>query len=107
MNKNRIKLLEQFIEEEPENPFNTYALAMEYYDVDSKAALRLLSSLQRQHPSYLPAYYQLANLLREEENRERADYIFKIGIKLAEELNDTKTHSELLSCYQNFLFEKD
>jgi len=106
MNSARISLLEGYIEEEPENPFNRYALAMEYYDENPPRALALLGELCDSFPSYLPTYFKLAHLLWEEENWEKAEKTFLSGIQLAENLGETKTLAELKSAYQNFIFEK-
>ena len=44
MNSDRINLLKQFMQEEPSNPFNKYALAMEYYEEKPQESLSLLRS---------------------------------------------------------------
>ncbi len=107
MNLNRIRLLEKYILEEPDNSFNQYALAMEYYEGDEVKALTLLSELQNQNPTYLPTYFKLAHLLWENEKWEEAEIIFEKGIRLSKEQNDKKAYSELKVAYQNFLFEKE
>ena len=107
MNDGRIALLKKYIEEEPENPFNAYALAMEYYDTEPASALRLLQDLLSTHPGYLPSYYKVAHLLWEEEKWDQAEGAFIKGIQLAKEYSDSKALSELESAYQNFQFDKD
>lgn len=107
MNHDRISLLKNFIEEEPDNPFNRYALAMEYYDYVPKESLRLLASLISDVPGYLPSYFKAAHLYWENEQSEQAEATFTEGIALARQLNDSKALSELTSAYQNFQFEKD
>lgn len=107
MNPDRIALLKKFMEEEPENPFNSYALAMEYYDTNPVQSLLLLTRLSEQFPSYLPTYFKLAHLQWEEENWEGAESTFTAGITLAEEQKDFKALGELRASYQNFQFEKD
>ena len=107
MNADRIQLLEQYIQEEPENPFNRYALAMEYHDEAPNKALGLLEDLLQDHPDYLPTYFKAAHLLWEFERWEPADEIFQKGIALAKARQDQKALGELGSSYQNFLFERD
>jgi len=107
VNVERIKLLEKYIEEEPSNPFNRYALAMEYYDVDQGKALKLLQELRTAHSEYLPTYFKLANLCWDFEKWNEAESVFESGIKLAEKQGDQKALSELKSAHQNFQFEKD
>ena len=107
MNSDRIKLLEKFIEEEPENTFNKYALAMEYFDYDQEKAIAILEKVIADHPDYLPSYFKAAQLLWELEEMKKAEKIFKEGISLAQRQEDQKALSELKSAYQNFLFELD
>lgn len=107
MNSDRIELLKQFIKDEPSNPFNKYALAMEYYAEQPTKSLELLRSLINDHPDYLPTYFKAAHLLWDEELWDEADVTFKVGIELAERQNDQKAVSELKSAYQNFQFDRD
>lgn len=105
MNENRIQILEKYIAEEPENPFNRYALAMEYYELLPDKSLELLASLIEDHSNYLPSYYKLAHLLWEAEEYDRAKVLFEQGIALAKEQKDEKAEKELKAAYQNFLFD--
>ena len=107
MNTDRIKRLEKYIQEDPLDPFNRYALAMEYYDDVPDQALELLKRLIEHHPDYLPTYFKAAHLLWEFEEWDLADGIFQKGIQLAKDQNDQKALGELSSSYQNFLFERD
>ena len=107
MNEERILMLRKFIEEEPNNPFNTYALAMEYYDSNPERALEILMDLAKKSSSYLPTYFKLSHLLWEMEEWNLAEQMFLEGIKIAGEVDDIKALSELKSAYQNFLFEKE
>lgn len=107
MNQERIRLLEEYIQAEPTNPFNKYALAMEYYEADSIKSLELLQSILREHPAYLPSYFKAAHLLWEEERWEEADNVFQKGIQLATDEGDEKALKELKSAYQNFQIDWD
>lgn len=107
MNRERIELLKQYIEEEPTNPFNTYALAMEYYEDAPDDARSLLNDLLHHHPDYLPTYFKAAHLLWENEELGTAETVFQKGIALAKKQNDTKALQELNAAYQNFQFERD
>ncbi|MEQ6165653.1 tetratricopeptide repeat protein [Ekhidna sp. MALMAid0563] len=107
MNSDRISLLKQFIKEEPANPFNKYALAMEYYDSEPKDSLEILLSLLKDHPDYLPTYFKAAHLLWEEERWDEAETTFRKGAQLAAEQDDQKALLELRAAYQNFQFDKD
>ncbi|WP_425391290.1 tetratricopeptide repeat protein [Ekhidna sp.] len=107
MNSDRISLLKKFISEEPTNPFNKYALAMEYYETQLEESLSLLRSLLADHPDYLPTYFKAAHLLWENENWDEADEVFQTGIKLAEQQEDQKALQELKAAYLNFEFDRD
>ena len=107
MNSDRISLLKQFIKEEPANPFNKYALAMEYYDSQPKDSLEILLSLLKDHPDYLPTYFKAAHLLWDEERWDEAETAFRKGAQLAAEQDDQKALLELRSAYQNFEFDRD
>lgn len=107
MNTERVNLLKEFIKKEPEDPFNKYALAMEYYDMEPIESLKILQSLLDNHPDYLPTYFKTAHLLWEEEKWDDADLVFQNGIKLAQKLGDQKALGELKAAYQNFEFDRE
>ncbi|MEM6737967.1 MAG: tetratricopeptide repeat protein [Bacteroidota bacterium] len=107
MNSKRIELLENFVKEEPKNPFNKYALAMEFYEYDPPKSLDILQTLLKEHPNYLPSYFKTAHLFWEMEDLEKAKNVFVKGLSLAEEQDDQKALSELKSAYQNLLLELD
>lgn len=107
MNTERIELLRKFIREEPTNPFNKYALAMEYYDGQPHESLIMLENLLKNHPDYLPTYYKVAHIYWEMDKWEKAEKAFIDGIKLAEKTLDAKAIHELKAAYLNFTFERD
>lgn len=106
-NLDRIQLLTQFTEEEPENPFNWYALGLEYINSKPSETVVIFDKLLKENPEYLPTYYTAAVFFDEENQIEKAKSIFEKGIQLAQTTNQTKTLSELKNKYQNFLFEHD
>jgi Tfp pilus assembly protein PilF len=103
----RIEMLQSFVDSEPENPFNWYALALEYQHSDPEKTSLLFDKLLNEHKSYLPTYYQAAIFFAEQGSIDFAKQIYEKGISLAEELNETNTLRELKNSYQNFLFEND
>lgn len=105
MNESRVELLEKYIEEEPNEPFNYYALANEYLSSDASKALYLFQSCQDKFPDYLPTYYQLAKLLEEFEEENKALEVYQAGIELAKIQGEHKTINELNTAYQNLMFE--
>ena len=95
MNQNRIKLLEQYIREDPSDPFNQYALALELASEDQDRAIALLLSLLKEKPQYLPSYYQAAVLLLDQNRIEETKIVISQGIKIAVQQNEHKTIKEL------------
>jgi len=106
-NLNRIDQLLKFVEEEPDNPFNLYALALEYQNFDSNKAAYYYDQLLKEHESYIPTYYHAAAFYTEQRSLERAKQIFEKGIALSKEQNKAHALKELQNAYQNFLFEED
>ncbi|HEX8060391.1 MAG TPA: tetratricopeptide repeat protein [Cyclobacteriaceae bacterium] len=102
---NRVEQLEEFLREDPNDPFNSYALALEYLKTDEKKASGLFEILLSKHPNYLPTYYPFAQLLSEKQDK-RAEDIYKQGIESARRLGDHKTLKELSSAYNDWLFEQ-
>ena len=100
----RLNSLLQFAAEEPDEPFNLYALALEYLKVDTNEALLLFQRLVDRHPEYLPTYYPYAQLLAEKKDRAGAERIFAQGIEVARSKGELKTMRELQSAYQDFTY---
>ena len=97
MQQERLNLLEQFVKEEPEDPFNWYALALEETKRDSKRATELFEHLLTNHPDYLPAYYHAGNLHLFLGNTEKAKEILQTGVDLAKQKGEQKAMGELIT----------
>jgi Cytochrome c biogenesis factor len=54
MIQNRIDLLKKFIEEDPSDPFNVYALALEYIESNPEKAKELFEQLLKSIPPICP-----------------------------------------------------
>lgn len=106
-NLNRLQALKNFCAEEPENPFNWYALALEYQSIDPAQTENLYNQLLKDHKSYLPTYFPAAHFFAERNNLEKAQQIFENGIELAKTLNEQKAEKELSSAFEMFKFEND
>ena len=107
MQVQRIKYLQEEIENFPDEPFNYYALALEYSTASPDRADSLFRHLLTAFPEYLPTYYQAANYYFESEDYEQAERIFLEGIALAERQANEKTLRELKSSYSIFKTETD
>lgn len=107
MNIDRINLLTQFVEDEPDNPFNIYALAMEYRADKPEEARLFFDQLLTKHPDYLPTYYQAAALYAELDERSNVMDLYAKGIQLAQTQGNQKTLVELQRARQAFEDEND
>ena len=92
---NIIEQLEKFAKEDPDDPFNYYALALEYLKTDAARAQQIFEQLITDHREYVPTYYQLGQLYAEEGRTEEAISIFERGIVAAREAGDHKAMREL------------
>jgi len=95
MNNDRIQQLIRFVQEEPHDPFNVYALAMEYLSGDPERARVYFDQLLIEHPNYLATYYHAAALYAEQSNIGRATELYEQGMALAKAQNNQKTLLEL------------
>jgi lipoprotein NlpI len=103
----RIKQLEQFITDDPADPFNYYALALEHAKIDEHKALHTFTYLITNYKDYLPTYYQLAKLYEGLGQKENSAVIFREGVKIATLQNDLKTLRELRAALQELEGEEE
>jgi hypothetical protein len=94
-----------FYEEDPADPFNVYALALEYLKSSPEKAEAFFTILLTEHSDYLPTYYHAADFFAAQDDTERAEKVFKDGIALALNQNNIKAQQELQRAYRNFLDE--
>ncbi len=102
MNDERIQQLIRFVQDEPGEPFNVYALAMEYINGRPAQARLYFDQLLAEHPHYLPTYYHAAALYAELDERDRAAELYDKGIELARAQNNQKAMLELQRAQQAF-----
>jgi tetratricopeptide (TPR) repeat protein len=107
MNSERIKLLKEYYEEDPEDPFNAYALAQEYLREEPLTAKIYFEELLEKHPEYIATYLHAAKLYADLKENELAEKTFELGISIAKENKEVLALRELQSAYNEFLFEDD
>lgn len=105
MNKRRLEHLIEFYKDDPNDPFNIYALATEYKSINPKKALEYFELLVNNHPDYVATYYHLAHLYIEFDEEEKAKLTFEHGINVAKEQNDQLALRELKSAYDEFTMD--
>jgi tetratricopeptide (TPR) repeat protein len=91
----RLVQLEEFYREDPNDPFNLYALALEYQKINIEKSTELFNELLARHEDYIPAYYHAAQLYLSLNNTEHAIAILEKGIPKARAKNETKAANEL------------
>jgi|SRR6478736_6697186 len=97
MKSDRIKMLEQFVVEDPADPFNHYALALELAKSDRQKAKEVFDQLITKYPDYVPTYYQAALLYLDLSLNEEATMLIEKGIVQAKKQNNLKAANELRS----------
>ena len=103
----RIQELEGFVKEDPHDPFNLYALALEYLKTDVPKAIDIFSQLLKEHSDYVPTYYQLGKLYIDISENEKALEVFDVGIRVASDQQNQKAVRELQSARQELLLDLD
>jgi tetratricopeptide (TPR) repeat protein len=91
------------VNDDPQDPFNLYALALEYSKSDIHKAVEIFEQLIKSHSAYVPTYYQLGKLLIELSENKKALDVFDRGMTAAREQNDRKALRELQSAKQELL----
>ncbi len=107
MQAERLKILFSYLEEEPNDPFNSYAIAMEYLNRDNSKAMFYLEKLLLDHPDYVPTYYHAAALYVDKEAFEKAEATYQLGIEKAHQQHNNKAFDELKRAYRMLLDEME
>jgi Tfp pilus assembly protein PilF len=93
---NRIEILKGFLEENPNDSFSRYALALEYAKLSQNDdAVRELETVQTRDPAYVATYFQLGQLYQKVGRTHDAEKTFRTGITVAAKAGDEHTRSEL------------
>lgn len=101
----RLEQLEQFYVDDPSDPFNLYALALEYQKTDGAKSIELFNRLTQEHADYIPTYYHLGKAYQDLGEKEMALKVFETGIEKARRYNDLKALRELHAAHQEMLFD--
>lgn len=101
----RLKQLEEFARNDPDDPFNLYALALEYQKSDRHKALGIFNDLVTHHEKYIPTYYHFGKLCIEVGDQEKAKMIFEKGIVIAGQHKELKAMRELKAALDELLLD--
>ena len=94
--KTRREMLEEFVAQDPDDPFSRYALALELEkEGNDQGAVPQLQDVIARDPSYVAAYYQLGRLLAKTGILEEARDVYRRGLVAATAANDQRARSEI------------
>ena len=92
----RIDALKGFLEEDPNDSFSRYALAMEYLKLGQHdVGIAEFNTIVEKDPDYVATYYQLAKAYEREGRSAEAVQTYQKGLKVATEAEDHHTRDEL------------
>ena len=96
MTNKRLQQLMQFREDEPDDPFLKYGIALEFISMkEPESAVPWFEDLATKHPNYVPTYYQFGKLLWELGKLNESRTIFEKGIVVAEAAGNKHAAAEL------------
>jgi len=94
--EDRLKLIEDMLSQNQNDPFLWYAAALEYKKNGSDdQAIHHLEQLIERAPDYLGSYYQLGKLYESKNEFEQAIEVYRKGKVVAKTASDQKTLGEL------------
>ena len=101
---NRIEILKGFLNDNPNDSFSRYALALEYAKLgQNEDALREFETVRTNDPQYVATYYQLGQLYQKLGKTHDAERTFRTGITVAAKAGDEHTRSELEAALEGLL----
>jgi len=102
----RIDILKGFLEQDANDSFSRYALALEYVNLGQHDdAVREFETVKTKDPDYVATYYQLGQLYRTLSKRHEAEKTFRTGISVASKIGDQHTQSELEGALETLLLD--
>jgi tetratricopeptide (TPR) repeat protein len=99
----RLDQLLQFLQQDPDDPFTIYALALEYRKTDPLTAKKYFDLLLRDFPAYLATYYHAGMLWLDLGLTKEGEEIYRKGMEIAKITGKTKDYNELQNALNNLL----
>lgn len=97
----RLKLLLEYLREDPADPFTRFALAQEHWKRgETDEATAYFQELVEESPEYVGTYYHLGKLYEQLGRSEDAAATYERGISVARAQRDVHALSELQSALQ-------
>ena len=102
----RIDMLRAMLDEDPNDSFVQFAIAMEYKSIGNlDKASKEFEKLKDINSQYVGLYFHLAKVYEEMELLEKAMDTYDAGINIANELNDSHAKAELMNERMNLELE--
>ncbi|MCC7431591.1 tetratricopeptide repeat protein [bacterium] len=99
---NKIDLLKEFLEQDSNDSFSRYALALELVKIgEFEKAVSEFKTIELKDENYVATYYHLGKTLERLRRKEEAVEVYKKGVKIAQKLNDRHSESELRDAFLN------
>uniref|UniRef100_UPI00404A75AC tetratricopeptide repeat protein n=1 Tax=Fulvivirga sp. TaxID=1931237 RepID=UPI00404A75AC len=103
-NSNRLEQLLKYLEEDTNDPFTLYAIAMEYIKTDPGTSRDYFEKLLDTHPNYLATYYQVGHLYEALGEDDLAIKAYNKGILVAQDQGNQTTLRELKNALDDLEF---
>jgi hypothetical protein len=103
---NRLEILYQFLAEEPNDPFNIYALATELLKTNKTKSWEFYQQLLDEHEDYVATYYHAAHFQENIGNKDVAESIYKKGMQVATKIGNRHAFNELQRAYNELLYDE-
>ena len=100
----RLQQLQNFLKEEPNDPFLLYAMATEYLKMeDLPQALAFYLKTIEADENYVGTYYHLGKLYEKLTNPTAAEQAYKKGMSISRSLQQNHAFSELQQAYNKLM----
>jgi Tfp pilus assembly protein PilF len=101
---NRVEILKGFLNDNANDSFSRYALALEYVKLgQNDDAVREFETVKTNDPDYVATYFQLGQLYQKLGKTHEAEETFRTGITVAAKIGDEHTKSELEGALESIL----
>lgn len=96
MENSRLNVLLKSLEGNPHDAFTRYLVALELSKLNRhEEAIAHFETLVKEHPNYVPTYYQFAQLCENLGRNDEAIRIYQLGLSVARNAHDAHTASEI------------
>ena len=105
-NSTRIVQIKKMLEEQGDDPFLWYALAMEYISEGNDDGARgIFEELIHRSPDYHATYYHFAKLLERKQETDQAQAMYEKGMEITKKLGEMHAYGELRSAYDELMYD--